>query len=74
MNIMTFALSASNSVSWNDVKPIFDNVTAQVNVSNIVTVVAAVAVIAIGLVFMWWAARKAARMIMGAFRKGKLGI
>lgn len=73
MNIWNYALEASTTVGWNDVKPIFDNVTAQINVSNVVSVIAAVAIIAVGLVFMWWAGRKAASMIMSAFRKGKLG-
>ncbi len=45
---------------------------AQLSVSTIVEILAYVAGISIGMVFVWWGVRKATRALMGAFKKGKL--
>ena len=44
----------------------------QIQLTSVVEVLAYAVPICIGLVFMWWGVRKVTRMIMGAFRKGKL--
>lgn len=62
---------ASSSVGITDVQPVIDAVTAQVSVTSVVGVLAAVMAICIGLVFMWWAIRKALRMIFAALRGGR---
>ena len=53
-------------------KSVIDAVTAQISVTTVVEVLAYAVPLCIGLVFMWWGVRKVTRMIMGAFRKGKL--
>lgn len=53
-------------------RSVIDAVTAQISVTSVVEVLAFAVPICIGLVFMWWGVRKVTRMIMGAFRKGKL--
>lgn len=65
---------ATSVVSVSDFQSIIDAITAQVSVSTVVGVLAAVAAIAIALVFMWWGVRKAAKIIMASFRSGKLTI
>lgn len=45
---------------------------AQLSVTTVVEVLAYVAGISVGLVFMWWGVRKASRALMSAFKKGKL--
>lgn len=62
---------ASTTVDYEDFSSVITAVTSQVSVANIVGVLAAVMAIAIALVFMWWGIRKALRMIMSAFRKGR---
>lgn len=47
-------------------------ITAQISVTTIVEVLAYAVPLMIGIVFAWWGIRKVTRMIMGAFRKGKL--
>lgn len=42
--------------------------------STVVGVLGVAAAAAVGLVFMWWGGRKAVRMLMAAFTKGKLSI
>ena len=53
-------------------KSVIDAITAQISVSSVVEVLAYAVPVCIGLVFMWWGVRKVTRLIMGAFRKGKL--
>lgn len=48
--------------------------TSQISVSTVVAVLASTTGAAIGLVFMWWGVRKLARVLMSAFRRGKLSV
>lgn len=76
MMLMAARLSGSTPtvVTSSDWASLISSLTAQVSVSTVVGVLSTAAAAAIGLVFMWWGARKAVGMLMGAFRKGKLGI
>lgn len=49
-------------------------IQGQISVSTVVAVIAGVAAAAIGLVFMWWAARKGSGALMSAFRRGRLSV
>lgn len=59
-------------MTFETVKPILDAITAQISVANVVSVLAAAAAICVGFAFMWWVTRKVTRMVMGAFKKGKV--
>ena len=61
-------------ITVDDLKPVFDAMTAQVSVSTIVGVLAGVVGLGIGIVFMWWVARKGTSTLFGAFRKGKMSV
>lgn len=61
-------------VTASDWASIISAMTAQVSVSTIVAAVATMVAAGIGLVFMWWGVRKAARTLMGAFRSGKITV
>ena len=61
-------------VSSTDFQPIIDAITAQVSVSTVVTVLAGGVAAGIGFAFMYWGARKVTRMIMSAFKKGKVSV
>lgn len=65
-------LSGSTAVSSTDWAPVIEAMTGQISVSTVVTVLATLVGAGIGLVFMWWGVRKAARSLMAAFRSGKL--
>lgn len=62
----TTAISSSNFTS------VLNAVTSQISVSTVVEVLAVGVGAAVGLVFMWWGVRKLIRVLMSAFRKGKL--
>lgn len=61
-------------VSATDFQSVLTAIQAQISVSTIVGVLAALATAVIGIVFMWWGVRKISGAIMSAFRKGKLSI
>lgn len=60
------------SVSAADWSAITTAISNQISVSTIVAVLASCVTACIGLVFMWWGVRKVVRMIMSAFKRGKL--
>lgn len=53
---------------------ILSSVTSVIDVAGIIEILAAAIGVAAVFVFMWWGIRKGARMIMGAIRKGRLGV
>ena len=66
--------TGASTVSATDWSSVIDAMTTQISVSTVIGVVASTVGAGIGLVFMWWGVRKAARALMSAFRKGKLSI
>lgn len=65
--------SASAAVSSTDIASVLTALQKQISVASVVEIIAYVIGAGIGLVFMWWAARKLIRTFMGAFRSGRLG-
>lgn len=61
--------AAVTSAAWSSV---IDAMTAQISVETVVGVLATLVTAGIGLVFMWWGVRKAARSLMAAFRSGRI--
>lgn len=49
-------------------------ITAQISVSTVAEVLTYAAGIAVALVFFWWGVRKALRVLMGAFRRGRMSV
>ena len=64
----------SSIVTSADFQSIITALTNQISVSTVVEVLAAVIVVCVGLVFMWWGVRKVASMLMAAFRRGRLSV
>lgn len=62
------------AISSTDWAPVIEAMTSQISVSTVVSVIAVTVTAGVGLVFMWWGVRKAARALMSAFKKGKLSI
>lgn len=68
------AEGAATAVSPADWASVLSAMTGQISVSTVVAVLASTTGAAIGLVFMWWGVRKLARVLMAAFRRGKLSV
>lgn len=49
-------------------------ITSEVTVENILAVLTTVIGVAVAFVFFWWGARKVTRVVMSAFRKGRLSV
>jgi hypothetical protein len=64
----------ATAVSSADWASVLSAMTGQISVSTVVAVLASTTGAAIGLVFMWWGVRKLARVLMSAFRRGKLSV
>lgn len=73
MNLITVADPAT-AVTAADWASIITAITGQISVSTVVAAVATMVSAGIGLVFMWWGVRKAARTLLAAFRKGRVSI
>lgn len=65
---------AATAVTAADWASIISAITGQISVSTVVAAVATMVSAGIGLVFMWWGVRKAARTLLAAFRKGRVSI
>ena len=57
-----------------DWKPVIDALSVQFSVATLMAALAALITVCIGLCFAWWGARKGIRMLMGAFRRGRIKI
>lgn len=62
----------STAISSSNFTSVLSAVTDQISVATVVEVLAVGAGAAVGLVFMWWGVRKLIKILMSAFRKGKL--
>lgn len=72
---LTALPSASpETITWTTLEPIWEAISGTLTANNIVGIIAGAAGACVALVFLWWAARKVTKMIMGAFRKGRLSV
>jgi hypothetical protein len=69
-----FLTGATTVVSSADFQSVIDSMTAQISVSTVVGVLGAAIGSCVGLAFMWWGVRKASRMLMVAFKRGKVSV
>lgn len=73
--VACFADSADNSSEAVEaVRSIFTSVTGTINIQSILSILGIVVGACVGLVLMWWGIRKVIRIIMGAFKKGKISV
>ncbi len=66
--------ASAGSEAVNAVQTVFTDVTGTINIGNIVSILAIVVGACVGLVLMWFGIRKVIKIIMGAFRKGKISV
>ena len=61
-------------ISTTDFQSVITALQNQISVSTVVSVLAVAAGAAVGLAFMWWGVRKLTRVLMSAFKKGKVSL
>lgn len=62
------------TISSTQFMSVIEALQAQISVTTVVEVLAVAAGVAVGLAFMWWGVRKLARVLMSAFKKGKVSL
>ena len=56
------------------IETVTNAVTTQFSISTIASIIGVVLAGCVGLFLFWWGARKVVRMIMSAFKKGKISL
>ena len=75
MNIPGMLLTGgSTTISPSDFSELVTILQNQVSVSTVVGVIASILAVCVGFAFFWWAVRKVIRMLMSAFKKGKVTV
>lgn len=74
MSMLPLEVATGTVVTADAWASIISAITGQISVSTVVAAVATMVTAGIGLVFMWWGVRKAARTLLAAFRKGRVSI
>lgn len=72
--LMAFEGYTNEQFTAAQLNEIFTALNAQFNVTFVLSVLGAIIGAAAALVAMWWGARKGVRMLMSAFKRGKLRI
>lgn len=67
-----FQGSTSTAITSSSFSSVISAVSDQISVTSIVEVLVYAVPVCIGMVFLWWGVRKVTKMVMSAFRKGKL--
>lgn len=65
-------MGESSAIGWSDLSSVLSAITGQISVTTVIGVVAGAIGASIALVFMWWGIRKLIRVLMSAFRNGRL--
>lgn len=67
-------VALADAISSTSFSGVITAITGQISVSTVAEVLTYAAGIAIALVFFWWGVRKALRVLMSAFRKGRMSV
>ena len=67
-------MDGASIISSTDFQSVITALQNQISVSTVVGVLAVAAGAAVGLAFMWWGVRKLTRVLMSAFKKGKVSL
>lgn len=62
------------AITTSDFTSVLEVLQGQISVSSIVGVLGVAAGAAVGFAFMWWGVRKLVRVLMSAFKKGKVSL
>lgn len=73
-SVTAFAADATANEAVNAAKDLMGNVTGTLNLTNIVAILGAGIGVVIVLFLGWWGARKLIKMVMNAFKKGKVSL
>ena len=67
-------IAFADAITSSSFSGVITAITSQISVTTVAEVLTYAAGIAIALVFFWWGVRKALRVLMSAFRKGRMSV
>lgn len=67
-------LAFADAITSSSFSGVITAITSQISVTTVAEVLTYAAGIAVALVFFWWGVRKALRVLMGAFRRGRMSV
>lgn len=67
-------MEGASVIAAADFTSVLEVLQSQISVSTIVGVLGVAAGAAVGLAFMWWGVRKLTKVLMSAFKKGKVSL
>lgn len=67
-------LAFADAVTSSSFSGVITAITSQISITTVAEVLTYAAGLAVALVFFWWGVRKALRVLMGAFRKGRMSV
>lgn len=70
----SLAFAEGTAITSSSFSGVISAITAQISITTVAEVLTYAAGIAIALVFFWWGVRKALRVLMAAFRKGRMAV
>lgn len=68
------SLAFADAITSTSFSGVISAITSQISVTTVAEVLTYAAGLAVALVFFWWGVRKALRVLMGAFRKGRMSV
>lgn len=68
------SLAFADAITSSSFSGIISAITGQISVTTVAEVLTYAAGLAIALVFFWWGVRKALKVLMSAFRKGRMSV
>lgn len=68
------SVALADAITSSSFSGIISAITGQISVTTVAEVLTYAAGIAIALVFFWWGVRKALKVLMGAWRKGRMSV
>lgn len=68
------SLAFADAITSTSFSGVISAITGQISVTTVAEVLTYAAGLAIALVFFWWGVRKALRILMGAFRRGRMSV
>lgn len=71
--VPSFAFAA-DAITSSAFSGVISAITGQISVTTVAEVLTYAVGVAIALVFFWWGVRKAVRVLMSAFRRGRMSV
>ena len=67
-------MEGATVIDYSSFSSIIETITSQISWANVVGILGSIVLVCAGFAFGWWGVRKVVRMLMSAFKKGKVSV